>query len=60
VRCQRFLRGENGLLLAWAGPAPARAATSTGAPAELPPKDPRRDGSGVPLAKPVAAVAGPA
>ncbi|SHN19815.1 DNA gyrase/topoisomerase IV subunit A [Actinacidiphila paucisporea] len=59
VRCQRFLRGETGLLLAWAGAAPARAATATGAPAELPPKDPRRDGSGVPLAKPVAVVAGP-
>ncbi|HEY3480144.1 MAG TPA: DNA gyrase subunit A, partial [Streptomyces sp.] len=59
VRCQRFLRGETGLLLAWAGPAPARAATSTGTPAELPPKDPRRDGSGVPLAKQVAVVAGP-
>ncbi|WP_328916616.1 MULTISPECIES: DNA gyrase/topoisomerase IV subunit A [unclassified Streptomyces] len=59
VRCQRFLRGEVGLLLAWAGAAPARAATATGTPAELPPKDPRRDGSGVPLAKPVAVVAGP-
>jgi DNA gyrase subunit A len=59
VRCQRFLRGESGLLLAWAGAAPARAATSTGTPAELPPKDPRRDGSGVPLAKAVAVVAGP-
>jgi DNA gyrase subunit A len=59
VRCQRFLRGETGLVLAWAGPTPARAATSSGAPAELPPKDPRRDGSGVPLAKPVATLAGP-
>lgn len=59
VRCQRFLRGEIGLALAWAGPAPARAATPTGTPAELPPKDPRRDGSGVPLVKPVAVVAGP-
>ncbi|MBY8878693.1 DNA gyrase/topoisomerase IV subunit A [Actinacidiphila acidipaludis] len=59
VRCQRFLRGEDGLLKAWAGAAPARAATATGAPAELPPKDPRRDGSGVPLAKPITAIAGP-
>ncbi|MFG1808401.1 DNA topoisomerase (ATP-hydrolyzing) subunit A [Streptomyces sp. NPDC049040] len=59
VRCQRFLRGETGLAFAWAGAAPARAATATGAAAELPPKDPRRDGSGVPLAKPVAVVAGP-
>ncbi|MFI1094936.1 DNA topoisomerase (ATP-hydrolyzing) subunit A [Streptomyces sp. NPDC020917] len=59
VRCQRFLRGEDGLVLAWAGPAPARAATSTGAPADLPPKDTRRDGSGVPLTKPITAAAGP-
>jgi DNA gyrase subunit A len=60
VRCQRFLRGETGLLFAWAGAAPARAATASGSPADLPPKDPRRDGSGVPLAKPIAAVAAPA
>ena len=59
VRCQRFLRGEVGLALAWAGAAPARAATANGSPAELPPKDPRRDGSGVPLAKPIATLAGP-
>jgi DNA gyrase subunit A len=60
VRCQRFLRGETGLLFAWAGAAPARAATASGSPADLPPKDPRRDGSGVPLARPIAAVAAPA
>lgn len=59
VRCQRFLKGEDVLLLAWAGVAPARAATSTGAPADLPPKDPRRDGSGVALTKRVTVVAGP-
>jgi DNA gyrase subunit A len=59
VRCQRFLRGEDRLVLAWAGPAPARAATANGSPAELPGRDPRRDGSGVPLAKEIAAVAGP-
>jgi len=60
VRCQRFLKGEDALVLAWAGAAPARAATSNGSPAELPGRDPRRDGSGVPLAKEIAAVAGPA
>lgn len=59
VRCQRFLRGEDGLVLAWAGAVPARAATATGLPADLPPKDPRRDGSGVALAKPITVVAGP-
>ncbi|MGK5730064.1 DNA gyrase/topoisomerase IV subunit A [Streptomyces sp. URMC 124] len=59
VRCQRFLKGEDCLVMAWAGAAPARAADAKGAPAELPEADPRRDGSGTPLAKPVKAVAGP-
>lgn len=59
VRCQRFLKGEDTLLLAWAGGTPARAATSAGTPADLPPKDPRRDGSGVALTKRVSVVAGP-
>jgi DNA gyrase subunit A len=59
VRCQRFLKGEDGLTFACAGPVPARAAGRTGAPVELPEPDPRRDGSGTPLAKQVTAVAGP-
>ncbi|MCX5210487.1 DNA topoisomerase IV subunit A [Kitasatospora sp. NBC_00240] len=59
VRCQRFLRGEDALAFAWAGAAPARAATDKGAPVELPERDPRRDGSGVPVTTPIAAVAGP-
>ncbi|MFC7844047.1 DNA topoisomerase (ATP-hydrolyzing) subunit A [Streptomyces sp. NPDC057382] len=59
VRCQRFLKGEDCLSLAWAGPAPARAAQKNGMPAALPDIDPRRDGSGVSLAKTVAVVAGP-
>ncbi|WP_282797960.1 DNA topoisomerase IV subunit A [Streptomyces sp. CC224B] len=60
VRCQRLLKGEDCLSFAWAGPTPPRAAQRTGLPAQLPEPDPRRDGSGVSLAKPVAAVAGPA
>ncbi|MFG2910618.1 DNA topoisomerase (ATP-hydrolyzing) subunit A [Kitasatospora sp. NPDC048286] len=60
VRCQRFLRGEDGLAFAWAGAAPARAATAKGAPVELPERDPRRDGSGTPVTTPIAVVAGPA
>ncbi|MFC5723652.1 DNA topoisomerase (ATP-hydrolyzing) subunit A [Streptomyces gamaensis] len=59
VRCQRFLKGEDCLVVAWAGAAPARAAQANGSPAELPEPDPRRDGSGTPLTKPVAVVAGP-
>ena len=53
VRAQRFLRGEDGLILAWAGPAPARASGAAGQPIELPEIDQRRDGSGVALAAPV-------
>ncbi|MEV5370085.1 DNA topoisomerase IV subunit A [Streptomyces albogriseolus] len=59
VRCQRFLKGEDCLSLAWAGPIPARAAQKNGTAVDLPEIDPRRDGSGVSLAKTVAVVAGP-
>ncbi|MEV6121049.1 DNA topoisomerase IV subunit A [Streptomyces sp. NPDC052077] len=60
VRCQRFLKGEDCLSLAWAGPAPARAAQRDGTPVPLPDVDPRRDGSGVSLPKTVSVVTGPA
>jgi DNA gyrase subunit A len=60
VRCHRFLRGEDALLVAWAGPAPARAAATSGAPVDLPAAEGRRDGSGSPAPQPIAAVAGPA
>ncbi|MGW7100827.1 DNA gyrase/topoisomerase IV subunit A [Streptomyces sp. NPDC054838] len=60
VRCQRFLKGEDVLTLAWAGNAPVRAATAGGAPAELPAVDPRRDGSGTALPAAAVALAGAA
>lgn len=53
VRCHRFLRGENTLVLAWVGPMP-RALTSAGEPVELPETTDRRDGSGTPLNQPPA------
>lgn len=56
VRAQRFLRGEDVLLSAWAGLGPARAAGSGGQPIDLPEVDERRDGSGKPLSAPVAAI----
>ncbi len=59
VRCQRFLKGEDCLSLAWAGAVPARAAQKNGTAVDLPEIDPRRDGSGVSLARTVAVVAGP-
>jgi len=56
VRAQRFLKGEDTLALAWVGAAPARATGSGGQAIELPPLDPRRDGSGVALPAPVHAI----
>jgi len=60
VRCHRFLKGEDMLVLAWAGTGPARGATEAGSPVDLPPADGRRDGSGVRVRHPVAALGGPA
>ncbi|WP_345021653.1 DNA topoisomerase IV subunit A [Actinomadura keratinilytica] len=59
VRTHRFLKGEDALILAWAGPAPVRAASSTGKPLPLPAELGRRDGSGEKLGVPIAAVGGP-
>jgi len=59
VRCHRFLKGEDTLVTAWAGSAPARAAAASGAPIELPAATGRRDGSGIPGSQAIAAVAGP-
>jgi DNA gyrase subunit A len=58
VRCHRFLKGEDALVLAWAGPAPARGATDAGVPVDLPQADPRRDASGVRVRQPLAALGG--
>ena len=60
VRCHRFLKGEDRLLLAWSGTGPAQAAAASGAPVDLPAANGRRDGSGVPASQPVAACSSPA
>ncbi|WP_378146619.1 DNA topoisomerase (ATP-hydrolyzing) subunit A [Cnuibacter sp. UC19_7] len=49
VRAQRFLKGEDALTLAWAGPAPALAVGDDGAARTLPESGARRDASGVAL-----------
>jgi DNA gyrase subunit A len=59
VRCHRFLKGEDALIFAWAGAAPARAAAASGSPVDLPEPVGRRDGSGVPGSQPIVACAGP-
>jgi DNA gyrase subunit A len=56
VRAQRFVRGEDTLILAWVGPQPARGTGSAGQALELPPIDVRRDGSGTPLHAPLHAI----
>jgi DNA gyrase subunit A len=58
VRCQRFLKGEDALVLAWAGAAPPHGATEAGGPVDLPGELGRRDGSGIPLLQPLAALGG--
>jgi len=59
VRSHRFLKGEDVLVTAWAGVAPARAAAASGSPIDLPEPTGRRDGSGTPAPQPIAAVASP-
>jgi DNA gyrase subunit A len=54
VRCHRFLKGEDTLVMAWAGAAPAVGASDSGAPVDLPDPVGRRDGSGVGLSGPLA------
>ena len=56
VRAHRLRSGQDALLAAWVGPAPARAATASGVPVDLPESDLRRDGSGVALTIPVAGI----
>jgi DNA gyrase subunit A len=58
VRCHRFLKGEDTLVLAWAGPGPARGATNAGVPVDLPAPDGRRDGSGARIRQPLASLGG--
>ncbi|MFD9939733.1 DNA topoisomerase (ATP-hydrolyzing) subunit A [Nonomuraea sp. NPDC059023] len=58
VRAQRFLKGEDVLLLAWVGPAPAKAVSATGKPIPLPEEISRRDGSGLRLTHTIGAVGG--
>jgi DNA gyrase subunit A len=58
VRCHRFLKGEDTLILAWVGSGPARAAAASGVAIKLPEEFGRRDGSGTPAPQPIAAIGG--
>jgi DNA gyrase subunit A len=59
VRCQRFLKGEDGLVMAWAGPGPALGATEIGVPVDLSGLQGRRDGSGTALTRQLAHIGPP-
>ena len=54
VRCQRFLKGEDGLIQAWIGPPPILAATESGVMVDLTDMQGRRDGSGTALTRQLA------
>jgi DNA gyrase subunit A len=56
VRAHAFLKGEDSLQLAWAGPSPARALGADGAARLLPDAGARRDASGTPLEAEVASI----
>jgi DNA gyrase subunit A len=58
VRCHRFLKGEDVLVMAWAGTAPAVGATDAGAPMYVPDPVGKRDGSGEPLRRQLAVIGG--
>jgi DNA gyrase subunit A len=60
VRCHRFLKGEDTLILAWVGSRPARAAAASGVAIKLPEEQGRRDGSGTPAPQPISAIGGTA
>jgi DNA gyrase subunit A len=56
VRAHRFLKGEDTLLLAWAGHGPAKASSLAGVARSLPVEHGRRDGSGIPLSQAIDAI----
>ena len=54
VRCQRFLKGEDGLVQAWIGPSPVIGVTESGIVVDLSGMTGRRDGSGNPITRQLA------
>ena len=56
VRSQRFLKGQDTLILAFVGAYPLHASTRSGAPVEWRKPDMRRDGAGTDLSAPSAVV----
>ncbi|MGH3267010.1 MAG: DNA topoisomerase IV, partial [Trebonia sp.] len=59
VRCQRFLKGEDGLIQAWIGPAPVIGVTESGIVVDLSGMTGKRDGSGNAITRSLAHVGHP-
>jgi DNA gyrase subunit A len=59
VRAHRFLKGEDQLVNAYAGPSPIRATAANGTAIEIELVKSKRDASGTPLPGPISVVAGP-
>jgi DNA gyrase subunit A len=59
VRCQKFLKGEDEIVVAWVGNTPMRAGAANGAPIACDIPLAKRDASGVALPGPIASFAGP-
>ncbi len=58
VRCHKLRSGEDCIAKAWVGPGPARAATASGKPVDLPEVSDKRDGTGTAPSAPVAGIGG--
>ena len=58
VRCHRFLKGEDTLIVAGVSLAPPKAAAASGGPVDLPEEHGRRDGSGIAASQPIVAIGG--
>lgn len=58
VRCHRLVKGEDAVLLAWAGPTPVRAETAAGKPVRVPDHIRPRDASGDKLSTPAVTALG--
>jgi DNA gyrase subunit A len=54
VRCHRFLKGEDALVIAWIGPGPVLGTTESGVALDLSDMQGRRDGSGNAITRPLA------
>jgi DNA gyrase subunit A len=54
VRCQRFLKGEDALVIAWIGPGPVLGTTASGVALDLSDMQGKRDGSGNAITRPLA------